>query len=468
MADLNSLKQDAGIIRDASQSQENTAFRVGSWLVSLIEFLTDTTIEAVITGIAHSVNADGIVLNISYQKADGSTFTSMTTIPIATVDKAGLFSPTMVAELAKLRTDVNASTSRNNVQDTTIAGLQSDVSAVKTKNTSQDSRIDGVENIAKTANNAVETLGADVSIVKSNIATLQSEVASLKSKNTSQDSRINSVENTAEMANIAIETIGGEMSIVKSNIATLQQSLASNASDIDALQKANVNLNEALSKHTSASDEHFSAIERFHDHISLTLEELDLTVSGLRDEQRVFGALCQSLETQISACNNLAATNEGLISNLADEINSNNTSIANINATVATINKDIYDVNEAMRAISQKVNNAESTLEDIKANGITETYVLNFTIKDGTNTGAFSEEEYTALRKAIEDGKLIVISGAATRNTADSQAMAADYVVIRYATPRINDNNSITVSYYELIFSATEYTTKAIHKSLTN
>lgn len=105
-----------------------------------------------------------------------------------------------------------------------------------------------------------------------------------------------------------------------------------------------------------------------------------------------------------------------------------------------------------------------ATVEDT-INNIVETYVLNFTIQDGINTGAYDATEYAKLRAAIEAGKLIIIGGAVTRVTADSQAMAADYVVIRYGTPRIgDDNNTVTWSVYELKFSATTYESKAIHK----
>lgn len=114
--------------------------------------------------------------------------------------------------------------------------------------------------------------------------------------------------------------------------------------------------------------------------------------------------------------------------------------------------------------VSQLENDSNyATLSDIPQQ---ETYVLNFTIKDGVNTGTYDETEYNNLRQAIVDGKLIVIGGTVTRNTADSQALAADYLVIRYATPRINADNTVTYSIYELKFSATEYTTKAIHKTL--
>lgn len=45
MADLNTLKTDAGTIRDASQQNENTAFRIGSWLLELIAFLEENGLK---------------------------------------------------------------------------------------------------------------------------------------------------------------------------------------------------------------------------------------------------------------------------------------------------------------------------------------------------------------------------------------------------------------------------------------
>ena len=130
----------------------------------------------------------------------------------------------------------------------------------------------------------------------------------------------------------------------------------------------------------------------------------------------------------------------------------------------ATIDLEPYALKED---VPTKVSELENDLQYITVNEIpeSETYVLNFTIKDGINTGEYDAEEYAKLRAAIEAGKLIIIGGAVTRVTADSQAMAADYVVIRYGTPRISDDNtSVTMSIYELKFSATEYSSKAVHK----
>lgn len=132
----------------------------------------------------------------------------------------------------------------------------------------------------------------------------------------------------------------------------------------------------------------------------------------------------------------------------------------------ASINLEPYALKSSLPTkVSQLQNDANYlTSKDIPES---ETYVLNFTIKDGVNTGAYDATEYANLRQAIEKGKLIIVGGAVTRVTADSQAMAADYVVIRYSTPRISeDNKSVTISFYELKFSATEYTSKAIHKTI--
>lgn len=129
--------------------------------------------------------------------------------------------------------------------------------------------------------------------------------------------------------------------------------------------------------------------------------------------------------------------------------------------------KGDYALRKELPEVPTKVSELENDEDFVKTGDLpeSETYVLDFTIADGVNTGTFTAEQYNPLRAAIEAGKLIIIGGKVTRVTADSQAMAADYVVIRYATPRISDDNkSVTFSVYELKFSATEYTSKAIHK----
>lgn len=133
-----------------------------------------------------------------------------------------------------------------------------------------------------------------------------------------------------------------------------------------------------------------------------------------------------------------------------------------------SVNLEPYALKEN---IPTKISQLENDVEYVKINELpdAETYVLKFTISDGVNTGAYNAADYANLLAAIKAGKLIIISGGATRVTADSQAIATGdaYVVIRYSTPRISeDNKSVTISFYELKFSATEYTSKAIHKTI--
>lgn len=212
MADLSSLKTDAGTIRDASQQNENTAFRIGTWLVDLIEFLTNTSIEAVMTGIVPAVTADGIALTLSFQKADGSTFTKIITLPLADAEKAGLMSPAMVSKIATMQSSINAINTKNAEQDDNITALQGDVSAVATKNTTQDSQIQGLNTLVE--QNSVN------------------------------------IENVTDTANTN-----------KNNITALQGDVSDNASAIDALQKSAVSKHQELTDKIDATNEFIVQVE---------------------------------------------------------------------------------------------------------------------------------------------------------------------------------------------------------------
>jgi hypothetical protein len=92
MADLNTLKTDAGTIRDASLQNENTAFRVGSWLVELIEHL-----EAVNKSLSDGQTRDTELLNRVIANAGVlsiPSFTKSQTI-FSGLDEAITFVPTI-------------------------------------------------------------------------------------------------------------------------------------------------------------------------------------------------------------------------------------------------------------------------------------------------------------------------------------------------------------------------------------
>ena len=213
MADLNTLKTDAGTIRDASLPNENTASRIGSWLIGLIEFLTSATAKSVITSIVPSVTADGIVLTLNYQKDDGSTFSNTITLPLADATKAGLMSPTMVAKISSLQSSINAINTKNAEQDNSIASLQGAVSTGNQKNATQDSQIQGLTEL-------VETNRTDI-------------------------------ENATKKADDN-----------RTDISTLQGNVSTNAADIDALQKSTVANKQELSAQIEANNLHINNVEQ--------------------------------------------------------------------------------------------------------------------------------------------------------------------------------------------------------------
>lgn len=103
---------------------------------------------------------------------------------------------------------------------------------------------------------------------------------------------------------------------------------------------------------------------------------------------------------------------------------------------------------------------------DIFSQSVNGDFVLEIEPKEGVHTGAYTTEEFEELRNAINSGMSIIIRSNATQVTAVSET-DNDYVILRYSIPRINeDNSTITMSFYELKYSATEYTTKVIHKTI--
>lgn len=254
MADLNSLKQDAGTIRDASQQNENTAFRVGSWLVELIEFLTNTSIEAVMTSIIPSVTADGIVLTINYQKADGTTFSNSITLPLADAEKAGLMSPTMVAKISAIQSSINAINTKNVEQDDSITALEGAVSSVAQKNSIQDAQIQGLTTLL-------------------------------------------------EQNAVALENVTDKADDNKAKIATIQSDITDNAAAIDALQKSSVANNlhinnveqhcnerqDECDTKNAEQDKSLENLDKIDEQILIRLDEMQLAIDSLTQRVNALG-----------------------------------------------------------------------------------------------------------------------------------------------------------------------------------
>ena len=97
-------------------------------------------------------------------------------------------------------------------------------------------------------------------------------------------------------------------------------------------------------------------------------------------------------------------------------------------------------------------------------------YTINLNVQDGTNTGTFDNNNiniYREVRQTIYGGGQIVIKGDATTNYVEAEAVATDYIVLRWSVPRIEeDGTSVTLSVYELKLTPEDYTTKVVNKTI--
>ena len=96
-------------------------------------------------------------------------------------------------------------------------------------------------------------------------------------------------------------------------------------------------------------------------------------------------------------------------------------------------------------------------------------YTINLNVQDGTNTGTFDNNTniYKEVRQTIYGGGQIVIKGTTTTNYVEAEAVATDYIVLRWSVPKIGeDGTSVTLSVYELKLTPEDYTTKVVHNVL--
>lgn len=282
--DLNELKTDAGIIRDASQAEENTAFRVGSWLVNLIEFLTDTTIEAVITSIEPSVTATGIVLTINYQKADGSTFSNTITLPIADATKSGLMSPEMVDKIASLQSLVNTAGAKNTEQDTAIATLQQSITNHGQSITDLDSRLDALDSLTEQINTTMETAGATAQANASRIKTLETDVTG----------------NTGDIAALqqSIANHGQSINDLTTRADEQDATITSLSTSVTAVEQECRERQDVCDTKNSEQDTAIAALQSYDDNTTVRLEEMQLALDTAVNDITALKQRINALENQ--------------------------------------------------------------------------------------------------------------------------------------------------------------------------
>jgi len=128
MAKIDSLLSRASEVRDATLEKENTALRVGSLFVDLIQTITAVLPREILEASGISVAASASDVTISYKKIlnDGSAGTGRITIPAVTETGAGVITPALLAQIREGLTDIseairaagNAQTSANTANTT--------------------------------------------------------------------------------------------------------------------------------------------------------------------------------------------------------------------------------------------------------------------------------------------------------------------------------------------------------------
>lgn len=105
MAKIQSLLPQAAVIRDATAEGENTAFRVGSMFVSLIQAILSSFPAEVIdaSDISFSATKTNYIITFKTIKDDGTTGVRQIIIPTASSESSGLMTAAQVKELADVR-----------------------------------------------------------------------------------------------------------------------------------------------------------------------------------------------------------------------------------------------------------------------------------------------------------------------------------------------------------------------------
>lgn len=135
MTKLQSFLVPAAVIRDATEEGENTALRVGTLFVNLIQSLVDAMPDWLIdaTGIVVECNEKEAKISFDARHYEGNTVKQEVKIPAATAENAGLFTP---AERNKLNNSISQWASEWNARITEISarmdGIEGEANLAKT------------------------------------------------------------------------------------------------------------------------------------------------------------------------------------------------------------------------------------------------------------------------------------------------------------------------------------------------
>lgn len=179
MTNIQSLKTQAATVRDATGAGENTALRVGSLLVSLVDALASMPAESLdATSIATTADASSIVIAIDLTAPDGSTSSKRISLPIVSSSSAGLMAPTHVQTITQTAETVEKTANSLKALESDVTSLNSDVSKASSTVKTLAQKVDEQETAIADSAHEIEGLTEAVNEHDKAIEQLASQVGS--------------------------------------------------------------------------------------------------------------------------------------------------------------------------------------------------------------------------------------------------------------------------------------------------
>lgn len=100
---IKDLLTQAAVIRDAAAEGENTAMRVGSMLIDLVQRIVDTLSADALSALGLRITASAETVTVTYKTVDagGTAKDVSVTLPAATTTTAGMMSSASLAAIIK-------------------------------------------------------------------------------------------------------------------------------------------------------------------------------------------------------------------------------------------------------------------------------------------------------------------------------------------------------------------------------
>lgn len=129
---IKDLLTQAAVIRDAAAEGENTAMRVGSMLIDLVQRIVDTLSADALSALGLRITASTETVTVTYKTVDagGSAKDVSVTLPAATTTTAGMMSSASLAAINKATQDILSIVNRIDASDGSIKAASDAAKAV--------------------------------------------------------------------------------------------------------------------------------------------------------------------------------------------------------------------------------------------------------------------------------------------------------------------------------------------------